>query len=595
MKKIKLTVFILFCINVLFSQNTKPISIFHDSFVAYPLSKDMHYVTPLVINEDVIKKLYNDELDSLTIKLPSPDGYKILDLSRINIYTEDYTIYTSSEKKYKSNSIFYSAKLQGKDSSFACVSITDSTFNTYIMGDNEGWIYGLINNKLHGVWHELDVRDSTVFTCNILKRDIEHTNYNTNNSYTTDTIDRIKTITLYIESDYDIYQKFKKVEDVIKFIENIFAQTYMIYKQEGINIKINRFKIWDTPSGYSEDGTTALFQFSRKYNQETLPETFGQLLSIRGGMGIAWISNPCDLSIYRTSYCGLDLNTELFPNYSWNTMVMSHELGHNFGSHHTHACFWNGNNTAIDGCWFVEQIYDKKCPELEVTLDTKGTIMSYCHINTKVGINYKWGFGQQPGDLIRKQVKEAKCIEYESVPINCNKVDSSYTTLKIEISKKNYFEDFNYSIKQKDKILIEYNSKIKKLSIDTFICFKGDSCITLTIQHKAKSPYKNKIDFRIIQGKEILYEISNVYVINETVQICIKKPIKFSYSIPETFLEINKTENNKNWILYNLLGVEVSRGYGEFKNDHTTGVFTSGIYILRLDNKHTKKIYINYK
>ena len=91
MKKIKLTVFILFCFNVLLSQNTKPIPIFHDRFVTYPLSKNMNYVTPLVINEEIIKEVYNNRPDSLTIKLPSPDGYKILDLTRINIYTEDYT------------------------------------------------------------------------------------------------------------------------------------------------------------------------------------------------------------------------------------------------------------------------------------------------------------------------------------------------------------------------------------------------------------------------------------------------------------------------------------------------------------------------
>jgi hypothetical protein len=77
------------------------------------------------------------------------------------------------------------------------------------------------------------------------------------------------------------------------------------------------------------------------------------------------------------------------------------------------------------------------------------------------------------------------------------------------------------------------------------------------------------------------------------VQICIKKPSKISYSIPETYIEINKTEKNKSWILYNLLGIEVSRGFGEFKNDNTIGIFTSGIYILRIDNSYTKKIYIN--
>ena len=37
------------------------------------------------------------------------------------------------------------------------------------------------------------------------------------------------------------------------------------------------------------------------------------------------------------------------PTYSFTIMVTTHEFGHLFGSRHTHACVWNGNNTAIDG------------------------------------------------------------------------------------------------------------------------------------------------------------------------------------------------------------------------------------------------------
>ena len=50
-------------------------------------------------------------------------------------------------------------------------------------------------------------------------------------------------------------------------------------------------------------------------------------------------------------YSGLANNSVItVPTYSWNVMVITHEMGHLMGSNHTHACVWNGNNTAIDGC-----------------------------------------------------------------------------------------------------------------------------------------------------------------------------------------------------------------------------------------------------
>lgn len=88
-----------------------------------------------------------------------------------------------------------------------------------------------------------------------------------------------------------------------------------------------------------------------------------------------------------------------YPEYSWSVLVMAHEFGHLFGSYHTHACAWNGNNTAIDGCVEPE---NNACSRPPIPANG-GTIMSYCH-QQAVGINFNLGFGLQPGNVIRNSV-----------------------------------------------------------------------------------------------------------------------------------------------------------------------------------------------
>ena len=95
-----------------------------------------------------------------------------------------------------------------------------------------------------------------------------------------------------------------------------------------------------------------------------------------------------------------------FPTYSWSVFVITHEFGHLFGSRHTHACVWNGNDTAIDGC---AGNVEGNCP-LPGYPANGGTIMSYCHLQS-VGINFNLGFGPQPGNVIRNSVNNASCLQ----------------------------------------------------------------------------------------------------------------------------------------------------------------------------------------
>src|SRR5678815_583155 len=79
------------------------------------------------------------------------------------------------------------------------------------------------------------------------------------------------------------------------------------------------------------------------------------------------------------------------------------------GSRHTHACVWNGNNTAIDGCGpSAGYPYEGNCNNAPIP-GNGGTIMSYCHL-VPAGINFSNGFGPQPTNVILNNYNSATCL-----------------------------------------------------------------------------------------------------------------------------------------------------------------------------------------
>jgi len=164
-------------------------------------------------------------------------------------------------------------------------------------------------------------------------------------------------------------------------------------------------RYWPNPSPYTGSSIgTLLRQFQDYYNDDNaFNGHIGHLVSFKTfGSGQAGsIGGYCSTNIDdRMCYTGLRSNhtTPNALNYTRSVKVFTHEMGHLLGARHTHACVWNGNSTAIDGC---ASRTEGNCGTPDIPTNG-GTIMSYCdHSSSGSFINFSKGFGTQPGNVIR--------------------------------------------------------------------------------------------------------------------------------------------------------------------------------------------------
>lgn len=228
-----------------------------------------------------------------------------------------------------------------------------------------------------------------------------------------------KTVYVYFECEYDLYVAAgNNVNNVVNYVAGIFNSVAMIYQMEGIKVEISEMLIWNTPDPYSNNPSSALFAF--RDARQNFNGDLAHLITVKPGpsyAGIAFVSGFCN--DYGYAYSQVASSYANYPNYSWSVNVVAHEMGHNFGSPHTHDCAWNGNNTPIDGCGPVVGSVGEGCDPLPPpTAPFKGTVMSYCHAVGGIGIDFNLGFGQQPGDLIRASVEFATCLPCDSPQVS---------------------------------------------------------------------------------------------------------------------------------------------------------------------------------
>jgi hypothetical protein len=265
------------------------------------------------------------------------------------------------------------------------------------------------------------------------------------------------TAQIAVETDYEYYQLFGNATDAADYAADIISYASGVYDSEvDTSLYLSHVSLWTTNTDpWNETSSVCLlYQFGRYWNDNNGAVTRTTALYFSGkstGGGVAWVGvlcraqfslditlSGCGLSPAYDNYGGaygfigslsgaFDINN---PQVIWDIVAVSHELGHNFDSDHTH-CYGGigGNANPVDEC-YAGECGGTGCfcgtPSLPCGVSGCGTIMSYCHLLSggMSNITFTMGeghpYGVEPGrvpDVMNAHVVWADanysgCLDY---------------------------------------------------------------------------------------------------------------------------------------------------------------------------------------
>lgn len=389
------------------------------------------------VDMNAVSALLAEAPAELSIEIPMKHGIAMkLMLRRSYPLAEDFALYEKSgsltvKRNFDNEGIHFTGIIEADANSVASLSFFRDGVMGIISDERGNHILGPLEGDdakagEYVFYNDAELLTASGFKCGIEdledKFTVHYRNESETASHETDNPARLA-VKVYMEADFQTYlDKGSNIQNVANYISGLYNSVQAIYQAEGIPTQVSNIAVWTAADPYRNlnSSDSVLFAFGRN-TQDNFQGNLAHLISTRSANmgGIAWIRVLC--SQYEPSYfagrfafSNIESTYNNFPTYSWTINCITHEMGHNLGSRHTHSCTWPTGNGgalgAIDSCYYAEGgCFPAPRPRI-------GTIMSYCHLwpaNQGGGVNLASGFGQLPGDTIRLRYAQASCLDRE--------------------------------------------------------------------------------------------------------------------------------------------------------------------------------------
>jgi len=224
-------------------------------------------------------------------------------------------------------------------------------------------------------------------------------------------------VKVFVEVESEVFDS--KGDETQSWMEEVMAQVAVVYANAGQTLQVSEFYIWNTVDPF--EGTTGekldgfMDQWTARIEDGTdFNGDIAHLVGFTGGGGVAYVDVLCN-PWYGYGMSAVDSTYSEVPLFSWTVMVISHEIGHQYGAGHTHDCEWSETgygSQAIDCCGPNAGYAGIGCGSSTCSLDVEpdfGTVMSYCHI-TSTGIDLGEGFHPWVALRFDDRVNAASCL-----------------------------------------------------------------------------------------------------------------------------------------------------------------------------------------